>query len=314
MVNKTTPNKTTAAPPKGATQKTQQVAVRKETSMAESDIATTSLHAMPDFMKEYAGLGTENIGREDMQTPRLKLISSVNKELQSYNELRPGMFFHDASESILSGPIRVVPLYIDKRYILWRPRDDGGGILARADDAVHWSPPNTSFTVKLDRKDGGHTITWKTADTVAASRLAEWGTMNPDDSQSQPAATEMYNVVFAFPDNPELEPAVFTFQRGSIKAGRAFNTKVKTIRAPIFSQIHVLNSVVDTNNRNQDYYVPELKAQSLIADEEVFNQYRMYWESMSKSGLTVKDLESAQEDTAVAEAEAPKDAGGKSKF
>lgn len=266
-------------------------AVRRPSSAAliSRDDAPT-----PAFMARDAGMGTENMSQADMEVPRLKLIQGTSKELQEYNDLRPGCFFHTAQEFIFDQPFLAVPIFYDKRYLLWRPLDDGGGILARSDDAIHWSPPNVKFTVKLDRKDGGQTVSWTTADTVAQSGLAEWGTQNPDDPNSPPAATLMYNFLFAFPEHPDLMPAAFTFQRASIKAGRRFITKLRTSRDPIFGRVFQVSPTDETNSTGKDFKGVSVTGYGKLQDEEVYNQYRALHESFAAMGIRLKDEEGLQ--------------------
>ncbi len=92
-----------------------------------------STEVAPDFMRQDIGKGTDTIANEDLDVPRLKLIQALSPELEEFNQLRPGMFLHSAAEHIFDEPFKVVTLFYDKRYILWNPRDSGGGILARAD-------------------------------------------------------------------------------------------------------------------------------------------------------------------------------------
>lgn len=249
---------------------------------------------MPAHMMRDVGKGTENIGNDDLEIPRLKLIQGLSPELETFNGLRPGQFFHTAAEHIFEGAFKIVPLYVDKRYILWRPLEDGGGILARADDGVHWSPADREFDVKLDKKDGGARVKWKTAKTVADSGLANWGTLNPADPDSAPAATLMYSFVVAFPDHPELMPAVLTFQRSSIKFGRRFLTKLKTVRAPIFGCQFELSSFKDSNASNQEFSNINVSGAGFVEDEELYNEYKSAHETFSAKGIQIKDIESAQ--------------------
>jgi len=256
--------------------------------------------ALPDWMKGDIGKGAENIGRDDLETPRLKLIQALSPELQANDELRAGDFFHTAAEHVFRGPFRVVPLYMDKRYILWNPRDSGGGILARADDGVHWNPPNAAFNVKLDRKDGGQAVTWKTANTVQQSRLAEWGSTNPNDANSAPAATQMINYVFAFPDFHDLMPAVFTFQRSAVKYGRRFNTKIKTLTmsTPLFGLVFEMASFVDRNKVSQEFHSPLIKGMGRVQEEALYREYKTQHEMFAKAGLTIRDVEGLQDEAA----------------
>lgn len=250
---------------------------------------------VPDYMRGDIGAGKENIGTEDLQVPRLKLIQGTSKELQVYNELRVGDFFHTASEMIFNEPFPVVPLYMEKRFILWRPLDDGGGILARADDGVHWSPSEGQFTVKLDRVYGGKQVTWKLARTVQQSGLSNWGTMDPDDKNSPPAATMMYNYVFAFPSMPELMPAVFTFQRSQIRTGRDLNTRLRSTPVPSYGLVYELWSNDARNTANKDYKGVTITSAGFV-EKPMYPMMKAMAENLRQTGLQVRDIETLQEE------------------
>lgn len=264
-----------------------------------------TLASLPAHMRNDVDLGKENIRNEDMDIPRLKLIQGLSKELQLYDDLKAGHFFHSAAETIFDDSFRVVPIYMTREYILWRPLEDGGGILARSTDGVNWNPPAGEFKVKLDRKDGGAEVVWKLAKTVEASGLGNWGTMNPADPNSPPAATLMFNFLLAFPDFPDLMPAVLTFQRSSIKIGRKFLTKLKTVRTPLFGTIFRLSSYDDHNAANQDYKNISIVGDGLVDDPALYEQYKSLWQVMSQRGLNIKDIDSLQN-----EDDLPGDGGG----
>lgn len=255
-----------------------------------------TMASLPAHMRNDVDMGKENIGREDMDIPRLKLMQGPSKELTLYDDLRAGNFFHTASETIFDEPIRVVPVYFDKQYILWRPLESGGGILARAPDGNNWTPSAGEFKVKLDKKDGGHEVTWKLAPTVRESGLANWGTMNPADSNSPPAATLMYNLLLAFPDFPDIMPAVLTFQRSSIKVGRKLMTKLKTVRTPLFGSVFMLSAYDDHNSANQDFKNINITGAGVVEDPELYQQYKDLHLSISRSGLNIRDVDTLQDD------------------
>ncbi len=267
-------------------------AVPKSSAVAHNDAN------LPDYMRGDANVGKENIGREDMEVPRLKLMQGTSKELEAYSDLRPGQFFHPAAEHIFEGEFIGVPIFMDKQYILWRPRDAGGGILARATDGVHWSPYDTSFKTRLDKKDGGVEVEWTTAKTVQQSGLAEWGTMNPDDPNSPPAATLMYTFLLAFPEQPELIPAALTFQRSSIKMGRKLMTKLKTVRTPLFGTAFRFCSISDQNGKGDKFYNIDTAGAGLVGVDvgtpDMYEMYKQMHMQLRERGLQVKDLEGLQ--------------------
>lgn len=290
MARQPTPTKPAADPPRQAVATTGQA----------------SMPAIPDFMKQYAGLGSERISATDVQVPRVKLMQATSKELDSFDWIRRGQFLHDLLEVNLNelaaksgapdGSIPVVPLYIDQRFILWRPLETGGGILARADDGVHWNPPNATFEVQLPPKMGGTNVRWKTADTVAKSGLDQWGTTNPADPNSPPAGTRMYNIVVAFPTMLDIVPAVVTLQRSAISVARRFLGKLKVTRAPSFGLIFNMRAVKDSNAVGQEFFNYEFQSAGMVNDEALFREYHGLYELFAKQGLSIRDIEGLQED------------------
>lgn len=249
--------------------------------------------ALPDFMQGQEGLGTENLGTGDVAVPRIKLMQAISPELEEFNELRAGVFWHALAEQNFGTEVRICPIFIDKSFILWRPLKSGGGILARALDGQHWNPPNGEFAVKLD---SGRDVTWRTAPTVAASGLAEWGSSDPADTNSPPAATRMFNVACTFPDFPDLPPAVITLQRASIKVAQKFVGKLKITRAPSFGLIFNMSSFKDKNAAGREFFNYAFKADGMIQDKVQYERNFEMYKLFKAQGVNVKDLESAQED------------------
>ena len=277
--------------------------IRTMTNLKEADVteevkpstelATTS-DSIPEYMRGDAGKGTENIDQSDMEIPRLKLIQALSPELEQYKDLRPGMFFHTAEELVLPGTINVVPVYIARRALLWNPRDNGGGILARADDGKRWEPSNAEFSVKLDRKDGGAAVKWNTKRNVVESGLLNWGSLNPEDKQSPPAGTLMYDYVVMFPDYKDLSPAVFTFQRSSLKAGKKFNQKLGLGRIPIFGTKWKLSAIEATNRSGQKFFNVSVSGNGFVV-QEIYEKYKELNRSFNEAGYKLSDEESLRE-------------------
>jgi hypothetical protein len=245
---------------------------------------------LPAFVQEHAGLG----GVDEVKISRLKLLQTSSPELAEFNNARQGEFWHSLINESFGSIVRICPIYIDWRFILWRPREAGGGILARADDGKHWTPADTEFTVKLK---SGHELKWRTARTVAASGLNRRGSYNPSDPKSPPAATRIYSIVCSFPDRKNSPPAVVTLQRAASKAATKLISKLKVLRAPSFGVIFEMTSLKG-KSQSREFYNYAFEMIGPVEDrafyEENFVQFRFFMEQ----GLKVKDLESAQEDEA----------------
>ena len=264
----------------------------KSTKIAKretSEVATT----MPKHMREYQGAGLEQISTSDLEVPRIKLLQALSPELQEHNDAKPSHFWHSVAEVDLGRSLRIVPVYVDQSFILWRPRKAGGGILARAADGIHWSPAEGEFETTLE--DGKTKVKWKLAKTVAASGLAEWGSMDPSDPNSPPAATRMYNIVAVMPDQEgALSPAVITLQRSAIAVARKFLGKLKISQAPSFGCYYQMEAVKDQNNQNQEFFNYKFTMAGFVEDETEFAKYRETYDVFKKMGLRIKDIEGLQ--------------------
>src|SRR5690348_4524044 len=198
---------------------------------------------LPGFVRKYGGQG--GLGLGDGEIPRLKLLQAQSPELVRCDNARQGEFWHSLIDDRIGPTVRICPIYIDWRFILWRPREAGGGILARADDGKHWTPADTEFTVTLK---SGHEVKWRTARTVMASGLAKRGSYNPSNPNSPPAATRMYSIVCSFPDRQGLPPAVVTLQRAASKVATKLIGILKAQRAPSFGLIFKMASFKDNSS------------------------------------------------------------------
>lgn len=259
------------------------------------------LVVVPDFMKKDAGKGTENLSAADLEIPRLQLLQSLSPQVVSGEE-RPGTFYHTILEGAIGKkglPLRVVPIHADIKFMLWRPRHEGGGILARAElgegGEYYWNPADTEFDVK-PYKDRPTVVKWATKNTVSESGLDKFGSMDPADPNSQPAAVKMWNFVVVLPDHPHLGPMVLTFQRGQAKTGANFSSKVKFADGvPSFGQIFGMSAKLD-NTGAGDFFNVGLTRIGYVEDEEQYSAYRALYENFKSAGVQIKDLEGTQDE------------------
>jgi hypothetical protein len=241
----------------------------------------------PAFMQEQFG----GLHPGEVEMPRLKLLQASSPELTKFNEAKAGEFWHSRIDASFGSTVRICPIYIDKRFILWRPRDAGGGILARADDGKHWTPADAEFTVKLK---SGREGKWRTGRTVAASGLTKRGSYDPSDPNSPAAATALYSIVCSFPHRQNF-PAVLTLQHAASKAATKLIRKLKVLRAPSFGVIIEMASFKDKSASGEFYnYAFEVvgPVENKAFYEDNFAQYRFFVEH----GLRVKDIEALEEE------------------
>ena len=251
---------------------------------------------VPDYLAKYAGEGTENVSDLTI-VPRIKLLQGLSPEVVDSGE-RAGEFWHTVGEASLGSSIQMVPVYVSQSVLLWRPRKDGGGILARADNGKHWDRPNESFQVTLDNKKE---VTWNTGKSVHQSGLIEWGSSDPDDKRSLPAATRMINIIAMFPEQIDMSPAVISLSRSSFKVGTQFITKLTMgHKLPTWSRCFTMESIKDRNPDGDSYFNWKFtqisdKGKPVLIPESDVPHYKEMYDHFSSRGF---EINGEEDDTA----------------
>lgn len=204
-----------------------------------NDVAKTN-SGVPEHLAQYQKAKIGNVDSSDRIIPRIKLIQAISPELVDFPEAKAGQFWHTIAQQNLGPTIRAIPIIIRKSYVLWAPRNDDRGILARAMDGIHWDPADAEFTVKP--KGSPNNVTYKTKKTVAESGLDQFGTSIPGDANSPPAASLTYNMMWFLPDFPDLSPSVIINTRSSVKPMQQLLSRIDSKPVPHYCQIYTIGS------------------------------------------------------------------------
>jgi hypothetical protein len=205
-----------------------------------NELAKTS-NALPAHLAQYQKAKIGNVDSTDRIIPRIKLIQAISPELNDHENAKAGQFWHTIAQENLGPVIRAIPIIIRKSYVLWAPRSDDRGILARAMDGIHWDPADAEFTVKP--KGSPNNVTYRTKKTVAESKLDQFGTSIPGDPNSPPAASLTYNMMWFLVNQPELSPSVIINTRSSIKPMQGLLSRIDSRLVPHFCQVYDIGSV-----------------------------------------------------------------------
>lgn len=249
---------------------------------------------LPDYLRQHAKAKLGNIDSSDRVIPRIKLIQAISPEVTDFPDLaKPGQFWHTISQENMGPSLRAIPIVIRKSYVLWAPRNDDRGILARAMDAIHWDLPNAEFTVKP--KNYPNAVTYRTAQTVAESGLDQFGTSIPGDANSPPAASLTYNMMWYLPDFPELSPSIIINTRSSVKPMQQLLSKIESKPVAHFLQVYEIASV-QQKGAEGPYFNYTYTGQGFVQEGESAITSAMY-EKFSKGGWVASDETEEELDT-----------------
>jgi hypothetical protein len=248
------------------------------------DVANTN-NGLPAHLQQYAKSRIGNVDSSDRIIPRIKLIQAISPELQDFPEAKAGQFWHTIAQENIGPTIKAIPVIIRKSYVLWAPRNDDRGILARAMDGVHWEPADAEFSVKP--KGASQMITYRTAKTVAESKLDQFGSSIPGDPNSPPAASLTYQMMWMLIGRPELSPSVIINTRSSIKPMQALLSRIDSKPVPHFCQVYDIGTVQQKGAEGPYFNFTYTGAG--FADEHHAKLCNELYESFSKGGWVAND-------------------------
>jgi hypothetical protein len=112
-------------------------------------IAKTNALAIPDYV-EKTNAGHENITREDITFPQIKIAQSSSAEVKKSSEkhieeLEEGDLFNSLTKKIYKTPIQVIPILMFTSFIKFRPMDEGGGVIRMAATDENIDPKDLEF-------------------------------------------------------------------------------------------------------------------------------------------------------------------------
>lgn len=201
------------------------------TKMTKKEQEESQLAIVGSFEQD-AGLGSENIGAADQAMPFLRPLQKMSPQVDEDNPsfvagAKAGMFYNTATERLYDG-LKFLPVYYERCYIEWLPREQGGGFLGKL-------TPTEAKTRGITRGEDGKDYF---------------------DNGNQAADTRELTVIIVNEDGT-YDPAVISMASSQVKASRKLMTQLNSVRVngangmfapPMFANQVQLNSTSESND------------------------------------------------------------------
>jgi hypothetical protein len=240
---------------------------------------------IPAHLAGFTKAKIGNVDSSDRIIPRIKLMQAISPELTDFPDAKAGQFWHTIAQQNLGPSIRAIPIIIRKSYVLWAPRNDDRGILARAMDGINWDPADAEFTVKP--KGSAQPVTYRTKKTVAESGLDQFGTSVPGDPNSAPAASLTYNMMWYLPEYPELSPSIIINTRSSVKPMQQLLSRIDSKPVAHYAQVYDIGTVQQKGAEGPYFNFTYTGAG--FADEQAAQICKSMFDSFSQGGWVAND-------------------------
>lgn len=239
---------------------------------ASQNNALVGFGDIPDWYKDDPAqkTGLENLGSKDYKIPRVILLQALNPECRQFpGQAIPGYFWHTGANVSLGQKFNMVSAVVNKRVVLFRPRNMGGGVLAISNDAQRWDNGGGKKFVVTPINNDPRQVTWDTGKDVHSSGLLGFGSSFPENDQSPPAATLFYEYLVFLPDYPQLSPVLYSMSKTALPSARALNSTYAMLKKPIAMARIEITATEKTENNNT-WYVPTARGNGFV-DKTLFD-------------------------------------------
>lgn len=234
-----------------------------------NDLTKTNDSALPAYLQGGKTTKLGNVDQNDLIIPRIKLLQSVSPEVEAYDSAKTGLFWHTLAEQPLGSSVNIIPIFMKKEIVLWAPRGDDRGILARSSDCINWDDGFENLTFEVKLKGIKEAVKYETKGNVAESRLMEFGQIN-GDPDSRPAAALTYRFMFLCPDFADLGPAIIINTRSSVRAAKQLISKIELRPVDHFAQLYTMETTDEVGDEGP--YKGYKYSSAGFASEEMYNK------------------------------------------
>lgn len=201
--------------------------------------------ALPSILAKYA-TEVDDFSSQDLAIPYLVLLQSLSPQVQKRRPeyvqgAEPGMIYNTVTNEVFHH-IEVVPCRFQRRYVAWRVRSEGGGIVQD-----YGSDPTVYESIKPDSQ---------------GRRMLDQGV--------EVTVSAVYHVLYH--SNDDWHPAVISMSSSQWRKARRWNSLITGLRhngikLPIFARIYVLSSV-EESNPNGTWFGWHIEGGRILLDEK----------------------------------------------
>jgi len=202
----------------------------------KSEITTVAadpfaVSTVPDYIKQGAGRGSEEVKSSDMVLPRLEIVQALSPIKELDPDAREGMLFNSVTQELLGDHVYFVPVYFRLEYLVWQSQDNGGGFhgsfptLEQAED-------KRSQVVANDPTLGGITSKGMNIIEVVDTPVHYGLVVTPEGEQQQ---------------------VVISMAKTKSKVSRKWNAMIQIAGGDRFSRVYKISAFTDENKKGQKF-------------------------------------------------------------
>tara|TARA_R110000765_G_scaffold203401_2_gene308560 strand:- start:3997 stop:4782 length:786 start_codon:yes stop_codon:yes gene_type:complete len=240
----------------------------KEKEIAEKKESQIAL--LDNYFEEEAVTGFEDMGKEDLALPFLKVMTNMSPELESVDGAKVGMLFNSVTGDLYAGDegLKVIPCAYLRQYIEWTPRGSGSGLV------------------------GIHSAT---SDILSKTHKQPQDNKDYLDNGNYVENTANYYIMYLDGDGFPV-PAIISMKSTQLKKSRKWNSMMSSVKMqganglftpPMFSQVYRVATVKEQNDKGS-WHGWDISRIGKIEDASIYQLAKEFAASIGAGEVKVK--------------------------
>ena len=205
---------------------------------------------VPAHVVKGTGLGNEEVGKEHLQTPRVKLIQTMSNEVdKNHSEyienLSPGDFLNSVTKENYGTEMYVLNVKFTEDFVVWKKREIGGGLLGNFKSLAEATDYLNSNDLDVDQHDI--------------------------------IQTQSHLLMQKDPSTGELGiPFIMDFASSKLRVSRSWNSQIQTKGGDRFASLWKMKSVQTANKVGQKFMNLTVEFEGWATEDDYVEAKKLY--------------------------------------
>lgn len=218
--------------------------------MVESTAIELVSKDVPAHVTKGTGLGNEEVGKDHLQTPRVKLIQTMSNEVDpnhsEYIEgLVPGNFINSVTKENYGTEMYVLNIKFTEDFVVWKKREIGGGLVGNFKSLAEATDYLTSQDLDVEQHD-----IIQTQSHLLMQKDAETGMLGI--------------------------PFIMDFASSKLRVSRSWNSQIQTKGGDRFASLWKVKSVQTANKVGQKFMNLSVDFEGWSTEEDYLEAKKLY--------------------------------------
>ena len=205
---------------------------------------------VPAHVVKGTGLGNEEVNKEHLQTPRVKLIQTMSNEVDKNHseyieDLSPGDFLNSVTKENYGTEMYVLNVKFTEDFVVWKKREIGGGLLGNFKSLAEATDYLNSNDLDVDQHDI--------------------------------IQTQSHLLMQKDPSTGELGiPFIMDFASSKLRVSRSWNSQIQTKGGDRFASLWKMKSVQTANKVGQKFMNLTVEFEGWATEEDYLEAKKLY--------------------------------------